>query len=144
MSVLADLEARGYWVKIQGEKAILTGQAPAPPPELLAEARRVKPALIVEVLLAKERELRAFIDSEAPLAERLARVPEYSRLLDEIGAAREELLACWRPAGFTILWSALVEEFILVGEGSPHLGARAIQSTAGKRRRCSGTQVMSG
>jgi hypothetical protein len=94
-----------------------------PPTELMAEVRRRRAALKVDLLRERAWALRDYIDSDAPLAERLSRVAEYQEAVERLAEAEDLLFGLWRSAGFVILWSSLLEEFVLVGNGSPPPGS---------------------
>ncbi len=119
------LEAAGCRLELAGEGLDIAGDTGRLAPELVAEARRIKPALIVELLRENVRVLAAFIDGDTRLAERQARLPEYLETVDRLTAAEQRLFAWWREAGFRTFWSGLVEELILVGEGLPPAGSEA-------------------
>ena len=95
----------------------------APPTELVAEARRCRAALLVELLRAKAWELRGVIDGQATYEQRVAKIAEFQETTDRLAEAQERLLDSWGSAGFKVVWSALVEEFILVGDGLPPPGS---------------------
>lgn len=124
--ILARLEAQGCHVKVEGDKVILVESGPPPAPNLKAEARKAKPAIRYALLRKQAEELAAFVDGDSPLPERQAQLSELLALQDRLAAAQEELWESWRRDGFTILWSALVEEFILVGDSSKPPGSEAI------------------
>jgi hypothetical protein len=111
---------------LDSEGVAIVGQTDRLTAELVAEARSLKPALVVELLREQVRNLVAFIDGDAALAEREAKLPELLAVEDRLSAAQADLWTSWRPAGFTILWSALVEEFVLVGDAPPPPGSEGV------------------
>ena len=127
MTLLEDTMAQllrvGCRVVLEENELHIRGDLDRLPSDLLAVVRRAKAALCVALLEEKARELTAFVDGDTPLSERQAKLPELSVLLDRLSAAQEELWASWRREGFAITWNPLVEEFILVGNGPPPLGA---------------------
>jgi hypothetical protein len=130
MTALEELRARleyiGCWPELVGNGVRIMGQTERLASELLAEARRIKPALLVELLRKQAWDLAAFMDGDALLTERQAKLPELLAVEDRLSAAQEALWTSWRRAGFTILWSPLVEEFILVGDAPPPPGSEGM------------------
>lgn len=113
-------------LSVEGKVKIIEHGKDAVPSELFAEARRVKPALVVDLLQEKAWALRNFIDGDAPLADRLSRAAAYQDTVDRLAKAQGRLFDSWRAAGFTVVWSRLVEEFLLVGDGEPPPGSEAM------------------
>jgi hypothetical protein len=111
---------------LEGGKLHVRGAVDALPADLLAALRQAKPALIIELLHKQAWDLAAFINGDALLTERQARLPELLAVEEKLSAAQEALWASWRRAGFTILWNPLVEEFILVGDSSPPPGSEGM------------------
>jgi len=132
MTALDDLRARlrSYRCDVKlapdGKVKLVEYGAFSPTPDLVAEARKLKPALKVELLREQAWNLVAFIDGDAPLAERQVKLPKLLAVEDRLSTAQEALWASWRRAGFTILWSSIVEEFILVGDAPPPPGSESM------------------
>jgi hypothetical protein len=119
---LADLGCR---VELSNGGVSILGPVEKIPTELMAAARRSKPAIIVELLRQKASRLRDFIDGDASFSERLAKLPEYQEVTDELATAQEKLFDYYRALGFKVVWSVLLEEFVLVGDGSPPQGTES-------------------
>jgi hypothetical protein len=84
------------------------------------------PPLLVALLKERAEALRAFIDAgTATYAERMARLPKYLKTVDHLAEAEQGLFVWWLQSGFLVLWSRLVEDFILVGDGPPPAGSEA-------------------
>lgn len=124
--VLSRLSQIGCRPVLEHGELHVRGAVDALPADLLAALRQAKPALIIELLRKQAWDLAAFIDGNTPLAERQARLPELLAVEDRLSAAEEQLWASWWRAGFTILWSPLVEEFILVGDAPPPPGSEGM------------------
>ncbi|MGA2764341.1 MAG: hypothetical protein ABSG17_13355 [Spirochaetia bacterium] len=121
--ILTRLSALRCRAELSKDGVSIVGAVKNIPEELKAAARRAKPALVVELLREKARALHDTIDGDAPYEKRLARLLEYQETTDKLAQAQERLFASWREAGFTVTWSALVEEFILVGDAPPPPGS---------------------
>lgn len=113
----ACLSEHGCRIEIDNEGVAIVGQTDRLTAELVGEARKLKPALLVELLREQAEALTASVEGDAPLAERQARLRELLAVEERLTRAQLELWASWRRDGFTILWSPLVEEFILAGGG---------------------------
>jgi hypothetical protein len=124
--LLSRLSERGCRIELDSEGVAIVGQTDRLTAELIAEARRLKPALVVELLREQVRNLVGFIDGDASLAERKEKLPEFLTVQDRLSSAEAALWASWRQAGFSIVWSPLVEEFILVGDAPPPPGSEGI------------------
>jgi hypothetical protein len=124
--LIPHLAERACRIELDREGVAIVGQTDRLTAELVAEVRRLKPALVVELLREQARNLVAFIDGDAPLAERQAKLSELLAVEDRLSAAQKALWDSWHDAGFKIIWSPIVEEFILVGDGSPPPGGQGI------------------
>ena len=121
--VLTHLAEIGCSASVEGDKLILTGPTDKIPASLLAELRRAKPAIRYALLREKADKIVAFIDGDSPLAKRQEQLSELLSVQERLSAVQSELWAAWRKAGFTVLWSALLEEFVLVGDPPPPPGS---------------------
>ena len=121
--ILDRLPAIGCRVELSPAGIAVVGAVGRLTADLKAAIRCAKHALVVELLRRKAWELKDFIDGDGPSAERVARMREFMETCDRLAEARTRLFDSWRHAGFTIIWSPLVEEFILVGDDSPPPGS---------------------
>ena len=96
------------------------------PVSLMSEARRSKQALRYTLFRQRAEALRASIDGDFSLTERQARVPGLLAFEEKVTRAQAELWSFRRRDGFTILWSSLIGEFILVRDGSPQPVSEAL------------------
>jgi hypothetical protein len=101
----------------------VAGQVKNLAPEDIRLLREAKPALLVYALRVKWTDLLSVVDGGAPYEQRLARMPELLATQERLAAAQEVLFASWRKAGFTVVWSSLLEEFLLVGDNPPPSGS---------------------
>lgn len=123
VDILERLGGLGCQAIVEGEGIRVVGPTERIPSDLMAEARRTKLAIRLVLLRNQGEKLAAFIDGDTPLSERQAHLPELMALQEKIAVAQEDLWAAWRREGFTILWSPLVEEFVLVGDSTPPPGS---------------------
>jgi hypothetical protein len=123
VDILTRFAALGCRAELSDGGVAVVGSVEKIPEELKEAARSAKPALVVELLREKAWALRDFIDGDAPLAQRLARMVEYQETTDRLAEAQDRLFKYWQEQEFTVMWSPVVEEFILTGDGDPPPGS---------------------
>ena len=114
------LLALGVHVRLDGADVVLSG---AVTDEIVPEVRRAKPALVVELLRRRARGLKDFIDGDSSYEERIRKMAEYQETVEKLQEAEVRLFDSWKASGFTVLWSVLLGEFLVVGDGPPPAGS---------------------
>ena len=124
--LLGRLSALGCRAELTEGSVKVVGEVDRVPTSLMAEARRAKLALRHTLLRQQAQALVAIIDGDTPLAQRQVKLPELRVVEERLFAAQKALWASWRQDGFLILWSTVLEEFILVGDPPPPPGSEAL------------------
>lgn len=124
--LLIRLSTLGCRVELTERSVKIVGAVDTVPSSLMTEARRAKLAIRYALLREQAEALGSLIDGDFPLTQRKKKLPELLAVENMLAASQGALWASWRQEGFSVVWSALLEEFILVGDAPPPPGSEGM------------------